>query len=145
MEKGDTFIDGGNSNYKDTQRAMRVDDKGSFCGLRQWARVGSEEGYSLMMAATRSPSNGHANLRDALRPRIRDGTRRTFGAGHFVKMVHNGIEYGMMQAYAEGFSIMHAKTPLNLDLPQISKICRRVRWCVPAGFEPRMRWRRILS
>ena len=47
------------------------------------------------------------------------------GAGHFVKMVHNGIEYGMMQAYAEGFSIMHAKTPLNLDLSQISKIWQK--------------------
>ena len=46
------------------------------------------------------------------------------GAGHFVKMVHNGIEYGMMQAYAEGFSIMKAKTPLDLDLPQISEIWR---------------------
>ena len=47
------------------------------------------------------------------------------GAGHFVKMVHNGIEYGMMQAYAEGFSIMKAKTPLNLDLTQISRIWQK--------------------
>jgi 6-phosphogluconate dehydrogenase len=53
------------------------------------------------------------------------GTRRTVGRRHFVKMVHNGIEYGMMQAYAEGFSIMKAKKPLDLDLPQISKIWQK--------------------
>src|ERR1700728_2944571 len=86
-----------------------------------------EEGDNLMMGGDKEPIERLTPIFETLAPAKDKGWGRVgpSGAGHFVKMVHNGIEYGMMQAYAEGFSIMHAKTPLNLDLPQISKIWQR--------------------
>jgi len=130
MQKGDTFIDGGNSNYKDTQRRHAATTKKGFhyidCGTSGgvW---GLKEGYSLMIGGDEAPVERLRPIFEALAPAKDAGWGRVgpSGAGHFVKMVHNGIEYGMMQAYAEGFSIMHAKTPLNLDLPQISKIWQK--------------------
>jgi 6-phosphogluconate dehydrogenase len=88
---------------------------------------GLKEGYSLMIGGDEEPVERLRPIFEALAPAKDAGWGRVgpSGAGHFVKMVHNGIEYGMMQAYAEGFSIMHAKKPLNLDLPQISKIWQR--------------------
>jgi 6-phosphogluconate dehydrogenase len=130
MEKGDTFIDGGNSNYKDTQRRhAELINKGFHfvdCGTSGgvW---GLKEGYSLMIGGDKEPIERLTPIFETLAPAKDQGWGRVgpSGAGHFVKMVHNGIEYGLMQAYAEGFSIMHAKTPLNLDLPQISKIWQK--------------------
>jgi 6-phosphogluconate dehydrogenase len=130
MEKGDTFIDGGNSNYKDTQRRhAELTNKGFHfidCGTSGgvW---GLKEGYSLMIGGDQEPVERLRPIFETLAPAKDQGWGRVgpSGAGHFVKMVHNGIEYGMMQAYAEGFSIMHAKTPLNLDLPQVSKIWQK--------------------
>jgi 6-phosphogluconate dehydrogenase len=130
MEKGDTFIDGGNSNYKDTQRRHAEETNKGFhyvdCGTSGgvW---GLKEGYSLMIGGDKEPIERLTPIFEALAPAKDAGWGHVgpSGAGHFVKMVHNGIEYGMMQAYAEGFSIMHAKTPLNLDLPQISNIWQR--------------------
>jgi 6-phosphogluconate dehydrogenase len=130
MKKGDTFIDGGNSNYKDTQRRHAEQTAKGFhfvdCGTSGgvW---GLKEGYSLMIGGDKEPVERLRPIFETLAPAKDQGWGHVgpSGAGHFVKMVHNGIEYGMMQAYAEGFSIMHAKTPLNLDLPQISRIWQK--------------------
>jgi 6-phosphogluconate dehydrogenase len=130
MQKGDTFIDGGNTNYKDTQRRHQAaKDKGfNFvdCGTSGgiW---GLKEGYSLMIGGDKEPVERLTPIFQALAPGANEGWGHVgpSGAGHFVKMVHNGIEYAMMQGYAEGFSIMKAKTALNLDLTQISKIWQK--------------------
>jgi 6-phosphogluconate dehydrogenase len=129
MQKGDTFIDGGNSNYKDSQRryaALKGEgfnfvDVGTSGGV--W---GLAEGYSMMVGGDEDVVARLRPIFEALAPAKDKGWGRTgpAGAGHFVKMVHNGIEYGMMQAYAEGFAIMGAKKPLNLDLAQIAEIWR---------------------
>jgi 6-phosphogluconate dehydrogenase len=129
VQKGDTFIDGGNSNYKDSQRrhaeakakGYEFIDAGTSGGV--W---GLKQGYSLMVGGDEEPVNRLTPIFQALAPAPDKGWGHVgpSGAGHFVKMVHNGIEYGLMQAYAEGFSIMKAKTELNLDLTQISEIWR---------------------
>ncbi len=130
MQKGDTFIDGGNSNYKDTQRrhaeaaakGFEFIDCGTSGGI--W---GLKEGYSMMVGGDKEPVERLTPIFQALAPSPTEGWGHVgpSGAGHFVKMVHNGIEYGLMQAYAEGFSIMKAKSVLNLDLEQISKIWQK--------------------
>ncbi len=127
MAKGDIFIDGGNSNYKDSQRrheALKAEgfefvDVGTSGGV--W---GLKEGYSMMVGGDEDVVESLRPIFETLAPGKDKGWGRTgpSGAGHFVKMVHNGIEYGMMQAYAEGFSIMKAKTPMNLDMAQIAEI-----------------------
>jgi 6-phosphogluconate dehydrogenase len=127
MKKGDIFIDGGNSNYKDSQRrhdelkkqGFEFVDVGTSGGV--W---GLKEGYSMMIGGDESVVESLRPIFETLAPAKDKGWGRTgpSGAGHFVKMVHNGIEYGVMQAYAEGFSIMAAKKPLDLDLAQISEI-----------------------
>ena len=127
MSKGDIFIDGGNSNYKDSQRrhdelkkeGFEFVDVGTSGGV--W---GLTEGYSMMIGGDEAVVESLRPIFETLAPAKDKGWGRTgpSGAGHFVKMVHNGIEYGVMQAYAEGFSIMAAKEPLHLDLAQISEI-----------------------
>jgi 6-phosphogluconate dehydrogenase len=129
MQKGDIFIDGGNSNYKDSQRrhaALKGEgfhfvDVGTSGGI--W---GLKEGYSMMIGGDKDPVEHLRPIFETLAPGKDQGWGHVgpSGAGHFVKMVHNGIEYGMMQAYAEGFAIMGHKEPLNLDLAQISEIWR---------------------
>jgi 6-phosphogluconate dehydrogenase len=129
MQKGDTFIDGGNSNYKDSQRryaelkpeGFNFVDVGTSGGV--W---GLEEGYSMMVGGDEDVVERLRPIFEALAPGKDKGWGRTgpAGAGHFVKMVHNGIEYGMMQAYAEGFAIMGQKKEMNLDLAQVSEIWR---------------------
>jgi 6-phosphogluconate dehydrogenase len=114
MQKGDIFIDGGNSNYKDSQRRYKelkpqgfeFVDVGTSGGV--W---GLKEGYSMMVGGDEAVVEHLRPIFEALAPGKDKGWGRTgpAGAGHFVKMVHNGIEYGMMQAYAEGFSIMGHK------------------------------------
>lgn len=130
LEKGDTIIDGGNSNYKDTQRRHAAVTKKGFeyidCGTSGgvW---GLKEGYSLMIGGDKAPVERLTPIFQALAPSPAEGWGHVgpSGAGHFVKMVHNGIEYGLMQAYAEGFSIMKAKQELDLDLTQISHIWQK--------------------
>ena len=127
MQKGDTFIDGGNSNYKDSQRhyaelkpqGFNFVDVGTSGGV--W---GLKEGYSMMVGGDEDVVERLRPIFEALAPGKDEGWGRTgpAGAGHFVKMVHNGIEYGMMQAYAEGFAIMGQKKEMNLDLTQIAEI-----------------------
>jgi len=124
MDEGDILIDGGNSYFRDSirraemlhERGLRFLDAGTSGGI--W---GLEVGYCLMVGGdadayehvepalkTLAPPNGYAYLEDA-------------GAGHFTKMVHNGIEYGMLQAYAEGFEILQ-KSQYDLDLRAISSL-----------------------
>jgi len=129
LSPGDIIIDGGNSNYKDSiRRAEMLEEKGIF-----FVDVGTSggvwglaEGYSMMVG-------GESEAVDRIRPVLETlapgsdlgwGHVGPAGAGHFVKMVHNGIEYGLMQAYAEGFEIMRAKEVFGLDLHQIAEIWR---------------------
>jgi len=129
MQPGDIFIDGGNSNYKDTQRrhdelkpqGFEFLDVGTSGGI--W---GITEGYSMMIGGDDDVVERLRPIFETLAPAADKGWGRVgpSGSGHFVKMIHNGIEYGMMQAYAEGFSIMRAKKVLNLDLTQIAEIWR---------------------
>ena len=127
MSKGDIIIDGGNSNYKDSARhATQLAPKGiDFldCGTSGgiW---GITEGYSLMIGGQAEVAEKMRPIFETLAPAADKGWGRMgpHGAGHFVKMIHNGIEYGMMQAFAEGFSIMKAKKEFELDLSQISHV-----------------------
>ena len=129
LESGDMIIDGGNSNYKDTktraenlkEKQIYLIDAGTSGGI--W---GLSEGYSLMVGGDEEVVGYLAPIFEALAPGPESGWGHVGanGAGHFVKMVHNGIEYGLMQAYAEGFEIMKAKTDYDFDLHQIAQIWR---------------------
>ncbi|MDB6162744.1 MAG: gnd [Xanthomonadaceae bacterium] len=126
---GDILIDGGNSNYKDTlrraaqlaQHGVAYVDAGTSGGV--W---GLEEGYSLMVGGDQGVVDRLTPIFEALAPARDKGWGRVgpVGSGHFTKMVHNGIEYGLMQAYAEGFSILQHKQEFALDLHQIAEIWR---------------------
>jgi 6-phosphogluconate dehydrogenase len=128
LARGDIVIDGGNSNYKDSKRrAAKLKEKGiEFidCGTSGgiW---GLTVGYCLMIGAspeafkrcepifrTLAPEDGYAHVGPP-------------GAGHYVKMVHNGIEYGLLQAYAEGYEILHGSKDFELDLHQIAAVWNR--------------------
>jgi 6-phosphogluconate dehydrogenase len=128
LSRGDVIIDGGNSNYHDTVRRGRsldahdiaLVDSGTSGGI--W---GLENGYCLMVGGpapavatcepvfrTLAPPDGYAHVGPT-------------GAGHYVKMIHNGIEYGMLQAYAEGYELLHASRAFSLDLHQIAALWNR--------------------
>jgi 6-phosphogluconate dehydrogenase len=129
LNPDDILIDGGNSNYKDSMRrhkeitakGFQFLDVGTSGGI--W---GLKEGYSMMIGGNKEPVEYLRPIFETLAPAADQGWGHVGpgGAGHFVKMIHNGIEYGMMQAYAEGFTIMETKKELGLDLPQISQIWR---------------------
>jgi 6-phosphogluconate dehydrogenase len=129
FSKGDTVIDGGNSNFKDSIRhAQLLETKGiDFvdCGTSGgiW---GLAEGYSLMVGGKPEVVEKLRPIFETLAPAKDQGWGYVgpHGAGHYVKMVHNGIEYGMMQSLAEGFDIMRARTDFSLDLPKIAEIWR---------------------
>jgi 6-phosphogluconate dehydrogenase len=128
LSKGDIIIDGGNSNFKDSiRRAAALKEKGiGFIDAGTSGGVwGLTVGYCLMIGAspeafkvcepifkTLAPPDGYAHVGPP-------------GAGHYVKMIHNGIEYGMLQAYAEGYEILHASKDFKLDLHQISAVWNR--------------------
>jgi 6-phosphogluconate dehydrogenase len=129
LNPGDILIDGGNSNYKDSMRHHKeVTAKGfQFVDVGTSGGVwGLKEGYSMMVGGDKEAVDYLRPIFETLAPAADLGWGHVgpAGAGHFVKMVHNGIEYGMMQAYAEGFTIMEKKEELNLDLAQISQIWR---------------------
>jgi 6-phosphogluconate dehydrogenase len=129
LDKGDTVIDGGNSNYKDTlRRAAAYADKGlgyvdSGTSGGVW---GLDQGYSMMVGGDEKLVDRLRPIFETLAPGKDQGWGRVgpVGSGHFTKMVHNGIEYGLMQAYAEGFSILQHKQEFKLDLHQIGEIWR---------------------
>jgi 6-phosphogluconate dehydrogenase len=125
LRPDDVVIDGGNSNYRDSirhaailkDRGVRFLDVGVSGGI--W---GFEEGFCMM-------AGGEPDTFAAVEPALKtlappDGYAHVGpnGAGHFVKMVHNGIEYGIMEAYAEGFELLRAKEQFELDLPQIADL-----------------------
>ncbi len=129
LAAGDTVIDGGNSNYKDTiQHAERLEAKGiEFLDSGTSGGIwGLTEGYSLMIGGKAEVVEKMRPVFETLAPAADKGWGHVgpHGAGHFVKMVHNGIEYGMMQALAEGFNIMRAKQEFGLDLAEIAEIWR---------------------
>jgi 6-phosphogluconate dehydrogenase len=128
MSRGDVIIDGGNSNFHDTMRraaalqqeGIELIDSGTSGGI--W---GLANGYCLMIGAsneafslcepifkTLAPPDGYAHMGPA-------------GSGHYVKMIHNGVEYGMLQAYAEGYEILHASKDFDLDLKKIASVWNR--------------------
>ena len=129
LTAGDTILDGGNSNYKDSvRRAEKLDDHmidfldvGTSGGI--W---GLAEGYCLMVGGDKEPYQRLEPIFRTLAPDEDKGYSHVgpSGAGHFVKMIHNGIEYGLMQAYAEGFEILDAKKEFHLDLGQIAEVWR---------------------
>jgi len=129
LDEGDVVVDGGNSWYRESQgRAARCAQQGvAFidCGTSGgvW---GLQEGYCLMIGGDDASVQRLAPLFQALAPAADRGWAHVgpVGAGHFSKMVHNGIEYGMMQAYAEGFALMQKKAEFDLDLGQIAEVWR---------------------
>jgi 6-phosphogluconate dehydrogenase len=129
LSAGDTIIDGGNTFYKDDiRRAAALKDKGiHYVDVGTSGGVwGLVEGYSLMVGGEAEAVSRLRPIFETLAPSPETGWGHVgpVGAGHFVKMIHNGIEYGMMQAYAEGFGIMEAKKDFNLDLHQVAEIWR---------------------
>jgi 6-phosphogluconate dehydrogenase len=129
LAPGDTIIDGGNSNYKDSQRrAATLSERGlHFVEVGTSGGIwGLAEGYSLMVGGADAPVARLTPIFASLAPAADQGWGHVgpSGAGHFVKMIHNGIEYGLMQAYAEGFELMQHKAALNLDLAQVAEIWR---------------------
>jgi 6-phosphogluconate dehydrogenase len=129
LEKGDTVIDGGNSNYKDSLRhAELLKEKGiHFLDVGTSGGVwGLKEGYSMMIGGDKRIVEQHRPIFETLAPGKDQGWGHvgSHGAGHFVKMVHNGIEYGIMQAYAEGFEILKAKHQFELKLADVAEIWR---------------------
>ena len=129
LSKGDIIIDGGNSNYKHSQRrgAMLAEhgigfmDAGTSGGI--W---GLDNGYCLMVGANNEVAKTMEPVLKALAPAADRGWAHVgpVGAGHFTKMIHNGIEYGMMQAMAEGLDLLKGKEEFDLDLAQITELWR---------------------
>jgi 6-phosphogluconate dehydrogenase len=129
LDSGDAVIDGGNSNYKDTLRRaetyraknLAYVDSGTSGGV--W---GLQEGYSMMIGGDEKTVEALRPIFETLAPAKDKGWGRVgpVGSGHYTKMIHNGIEYGLMQAYAEGFSILKHKKDFALDLHQIGEIWR---------------------
>jgi 6-phosphogluconate dehydrogenase len=126
LAPGDMIIDGGNSNFHDTirrghelaQSKLELIDSGTSGGI--W---GLENGYCLMVGGSDAAVKHCEPIFTALAPENGYAHVGPTGSGHYVKMVHNGIEYGLLQAYAEGYEILHAsKTFPNLDLEQISEV-----------------------
>jgi 6-phosphogluconate dehydrogenase len=127
MDEGDTVIDGGNTNWHDdirraavlTERGLRYVDVGVSGGV--W---GLEVGYCMMVGGHPESVSQLSPILDVLAPP--EGWRQfgDAGAGHFVKMVHNGVEYGLMQAYAEGFDLMH-KSRYDIDLSEVAALWNR--------------------
>ncbi len=129
LSAGDTLVDGGNSNYHDTQRRAQAlgsrqihfVDSGTSGGV--W---GLTEGYSLMIGGDAAVVERLRPIFETLAPAHDKGWGRVgaVGSGHYTKMIHNGIEYGLMQAYAEGLSILQHKSEFELDLRQVTEIWR---------------------
>ena len=129
LQPGDVLVDGGNSRYSETvAHAARVEGAGVHfldCGTSGgvW---GLKNGYSLMVGGTEA---GFAHIEPAIRvlapsPETGWGHVGPAGSGHFVKMIHNGIEYGMMQAMAEGLAVLRKKDEFDLDLAQVTELWR---------------------
>ena len=127
LDPDDVVIDGGNSNYKDSMRRagqlrekqIHYVDVGTSGGV--WGR---KEGYSMMVGGAEEAVSRLHGAFETLAPAADKGWGHVgpSGSGHFVKMVHNGVEYGLMQAYAEGFALMQRKEEFGLDMAQIARV-----------------------
>jgi 6-phosphogluconate dehydrogenase len=125
MSKGDIIIDGGNSNFHDTMRrgaalaqdGIELVDSGTSGGI--W---GLANGYCLMIGGSANAFNTCEPIFRTLAPPDGYAHMGATGAGHYVKMIHNGVEYGMLQAYAEGYEILHASQDFELDLKKIASV-----------------------
>tara|TARA_Y100001960_G_C14714407_1_gene848814 strand:+ start:656 stop:1561 length:906 start_codon:yes stop_codon:yes gene_type:complete len=129
LGSGDTIIDGGNSNYKDSiRRSSNLANNGiSFLDVGTSGGIwGVSEGYSLMVGGDINVFRSVEPILKTLAPDETKGYGHVgpSGSGHFVKMIHNGIEYGIMQAYAEGFELLNAKSDFNIDLFKVADIWR---------------------
>ena len=128
LASGDIVIDGGNSNFRDTmrratrlrERRIELVDVGTSGGI--W---GLENGYCLMIGGSPAAVSPCEPIFETLAPESGYAHVGPSGAGHYVKMVHNGIEYGMLQAYAEGYEILHASQNFALDLHQVAALWNR--------------------
>jgi 6-phosphogluconate dehydrogenase len=129
LSKDDIVIDGGNSNFNESmrrgetlaERGIHFLDVGVSGGI--W---GLKEGYSLMVGGNKAVAESVQPIFETLAPAADKGWgyMGPSGSGHFVKMVHNGIEYGLMEAYAEGFEILKARKDFELDLHQVAEVWR---------------------
>jgi 6-phosphogluconate dehydrogenase len=127
LDQGDLIIDGGNSRWTDSaangaaaaERGIEFMDVGTSGGV--W---GLQEGYCMMAGGTDKAVAQLSPILDVLAPPDGWGHMGGWGAGHYVKMVHNGVEYGIMQAYAEGFELMH-ESDYDLDMAKISNLWRQ--------------------
>ena len=129
LKAGDVLIDGGNSYYKDSvRRAKKLSDHGiSMIDAGVSGGIwGLKEGYSRMVGGDAKAVNLLKPVFETLAPGKEKGWGHVgpSGSGHFVKMVHNGIEYGLMEAYAEGFELLRKKSEFDLDLHQIAEVWR---------------------
>jgi 6-phosphogluconate dehydrogenase len=129
LKADDTLIDGGNSNFRDTlQRAFSVQKSGvHFVDVGTSGGIwGLKEGYCLMIGGDAAVVKRIQPLFESLAPAQDRGWAHVgpVGAGHFTKMIHNGIEYGLMQSYAEGFALLEKNKDFHLDLPKIAEIWR---------------------
>jgi 6-phosphogluconate dehydrogenase len=126
LEPGDTIVDGGNSNFRDSQRryAEARKQKLAFVDVGVSGGIwGLEAGFCLMAGGDKAPVKRLRPIFESLAPENGWAHVGASGAGHFVKMVHNGIEYGLMQAYAEGFELMY-HSDFELDLGEVAGIWR---------------------
>jgi 6-phosphogluconate dehydrogenase len=126
LEPGDTIIDGGNSNFRDSQRRHKAAKKEriAFVDVGVSGGIwGYEVGFCLMVGGDKAPVKRLTPIFTALAPEDGWAHVGASGAGHFTKMVHNGIEYGLMQAYAEGFELMY-HSEFDLDLSEVAGIWR---------------------
>jgi 6-phosphogluconate dehydrogenase len=129
LEEGDTIVDGGNSHYRDSirrgkslhERGVHFVDVGTSGGIQ-----GAEHGFCLMVGGDPERVEGLRPALEALAPAADRGWGRvgSLGAGHYAKMVHNGIEYGLMAAYAEGFAVLAAREGLDLDAGYVADVWR---------------------
>jgi len=129
LSAGDTIVDGGNSYYRDSmrralelsQRGLRYIDAGVSGGIH-----GRDQGYCLMLGGTPKSIEIFEPVAKLLAPHAENGWLHCgpSGAGHFAKMVHNGIEYGMMQALAEGFALLAARKDLDIDVARLAETWR---------------------
>ncbi len=129
LEPGDIVVDGANSNFHDTQRrgaqlaarGLGYVDAGTSGGV--W---GLDNGYCMMVGGSERDVGIVRPLLEVLAPAAERGWAHVgpVGAGHYTKMVHNGIEYGMMQAFAEGLALLRSKQEFGIDLAQVSEVWR---------------------
>ena len=129
LDKNDIVIDGGNANYQESMRRgdlLKANDIGYIDAGTSGGVWGLDNGYCMMVGGNTDHVKQIEPILKALAPSPTEGWAHVgpIGAGHFTKMIHNGIEYGMMQAYAEGFALLKNKEEFNIDMAQVTELWR---------------------